>query len=699
MKMNDGNNISTYLIKRVTSIKNLIYMLIFFLAMQKVSPQFIQPSHRQPQKDEIAVTEPGIYAVPGASYILMNDISSLSSSVFLGKDVTFDLNGFSITFADGGYEHIPNYGFEEGLKGWDVSKAPGAEITDRKKQVMIGEKTLSLKEGDEIISQFINLPVQGRSYFAICGVASHEMKVSVFVEDITGNEVRCRLDYGNEEIIACPAEELSPRLGGGIVYAHLAGISAGKYRLRVKALTDCIIDYADIRPALDVGIGIVKEVQPQVNYKHLYNSIHGAFYDYRMNSALPSVRGKGTVTIKNGTIINGTEGILSWGIQSTADSVLLTLENIMVITSGINTNAVDAAQAMIKGCTFDVDNPFIINRHGSDHYAVDLWGKFPSEVLYSEFYGGQGCLVFKGAGSKIHHNFFANRQTVTNHYSIMAMGDSSKIFENRIAPELGSGIEIYIHRAIEIYNNEFSVEASPPTCEYGHSDYSSTAIRIADYGAGQGSERAAFGNRIYNNKIVVTGKDFPEYTDYVPMAWAVFYSASGGDNYFFRNEISVEDLTPQLKNETGAFYVGGASDGYFFENIITTNVPAFWIASRYGSAENIYISGNVIIKSGFFSVNYTPVRMGWHNNTAKNIIFQSNINSGSEFEIDRTTKNHSFCVYWTLKIMVRDNKGKPVNNQTVIIYNSEGNEVANMKTGPDGELRIELPEYSVSGSE
>ena len=96
----------------------------------------------------------------------------------------------------------------------------------------------------------------------------------------------------------------------------------------------------------------------------------------------------------------------------------------------------------------------------------------------------------------------------------MAMGDSSQIFENKIFPEIGSGIEIYVHRGMEIFNNEIHAVAAPPTCEYGHEDYSTTAIRIADYGARPGSLGGCFGNDIYNNKFFITGMDYPEYADY-----------------------------------------------------------------------------------------------------------------------------------------------------------------------------------------
>lgn len=60
----------------------------------------------------------------------------------------------------------------------------------------------------------------------------------------------------------------------------------------------------------------------------------------------------------------------------------------------------------------------------------------------------------------------------------MAMGDSSLIFENMIKPEIGSSIEIYVHRGIEIFYNTIYTVAAPPTCEYGHEEYSTAALRI-----------------------------------------------------------------------------------------------------------------------------------------------------------------------------------------------------------------------------
>src|SRR5690606_14819056 len=147
-------------------------------------------------------------------------------------------------------------------------------------------------------------------------------------------------------------------------------------------------------------------------------------------------------------------------------------------------------------------------------------------------------------------------------YSIMAIGDSSQIFENIIEPEIGSGIEIFRHKGIEIFNNVIKVEASPPTTEYGSEEYSVAAVRIADYHAAPGSEGAAGENKVYNNKIYVKGMDFPDYPEYTPMAWGIYYSASGGENYIFGNQIFVDHRDPNSKADAAAFYICGGINGF-----------------------------------------------------------------------------------------------------------------------------------------
>ncbi|MEP7107568.1 MAG: hypothetical protein ABI760_06285 [Ferruginibacter sp.] len=701
------------------------------LPLVLATPSFAQYSvtkHRLPTGSEVAVSAPGSYSKPGTTYVLVKDITSDASTIFLGKDVTLDLNGYKIRYADGNYKHIFNSGFEEGTKGWDLSKAPGAKLVNSKDvHVFIGKKILSLKAGDEITSTYAYLPIPNRSWFAICGVTgsdyramggdlNNQMKVSVYVEDEHGGEVRCVTKYGDTTQVSCPVERKAPRLGGGFVYAHLNHLPAGKYRVRIKADTDCLVDEIDIRPVMDVGIGIVENTNPLAHYDHMFKELYPpvvpSFFDYTEDvvtgkplPSIPEVAGRGSVVIKNGLIESGSSGVLSWGIQSTAKNVKIILDNVKIKISGINCVAADLPQASITRCRFEVENPFLINRHYPNFYAVDLGGDASSEVSYSEFYGGQGCLVFKGKNSSIHNNYFVNRQMVTNHYSIMAMGDSSKIFENRIEPETGSGIEIYVHRGIEIFNNIFRIKTSPPTCEYGHEEYSTAAVRMADYQAKPGSPNGCYGNKVYNNKIFIRANDYPDDKRYTPMCWAIYYSASAGDNDVFGNDIKIEKPVLSSKAITAAFYICGGTKGFggrFYNNKITTNVPAAWIASFYGGTANTKIYNNIIIKSPTANAEFKPFRMGSKESeecVAKNIEFRSNDIRGAKFDIEATDQDHSYSVYWTLNVKVIDGKRRPVKNAEVIIHDKSNAVVLQTKTDENGKLLKELPEYAVNGKE
>ncbi len=689
------------------------------LVTPKVYAQYTKYDHKTLSENVVAISQPGYYGKEGTTYTLTSDISSEKSTIFLGKDITLDLNGYTITYADGNYEHIPNSGFEEGLKGWDVSKAPGAKVENTADvHVFLGEKLLSLQSGDEITSPYINLPVANRSYFAMCGITGRyyhdmkkypddEMKVSVYVEDENGNEVKCITEYGDGAKQSCPVERRSPRLGGGFVYAHLTNLPAGKYRVRVKADSDCLVDEIDIRPAMDAGISIIEKTTPLAHYDHVIMESRPptipAFFDYTEDmktgkplSSLPQVSGKGTIIIKNGTIESAAVGILSWGIQSSATNVKVILENLKIKTSGISSAAVDIPYARINNCKFDVDMPFLIQRHVG-LCSVIIRGNNATEISNSEFNGGQGCLSIKGKKSLIHDNLFINHQTVTNHYSIMGTGDSTKIYNNRFEPKQGSGI--YVSRHTEVFNNIFKIETSPPTCEYGNEEYSTAAIRLGDYGAKPGSPRASVGNRIYDNKIYITAKNYPKPKKYIPMAWGVFYSARAGENYVYGNEIVVNKVESSSKVIAAAFYICGGPKyfgGQFYDNHITTNVPAAWIASRYGSANGTKIYNNTIIKAPGTEDSFKPFRMGWgKNHIATNIEFRSNILEEMNLELEG--EQHSYSVYWTLDISVKDKKQKPIVGVEVKIYDRNGQEVNISKSSEQGRVSMELPQYLIDG--
>lgn len=116
---------------------------------------------REPKAGEIPVTAPGNCDQAGATYILMRDIAAAASALFLGKDVTLDLNGHTLTYA-AGYANVPNCSFEEGLKEWDVSRAPGAEAKELPMlHPLVGQKVCLLPQGQEVFRH--KADAQGRA--------------------------------------------------------------------------------------------------------------------------------------------------------------------------------------------------------------------------------------------------------------------------------------------------------------------------------------------------------------------------------------------------------------------------------------------------------------------------------------------------------------------------------------------------------
>ena len=123
-----NNNKTINMSKKIITVNLLIYVFFVCFYSIEVSAQYSPAKHQAITDAVIPISKPGSYAVPGATYMLANNISSPMSAIFLGKDVTLDQNGYTITFADASYEHIPNLSFEDGLKSCDISKAPRLKI-------------------------------------------------------------------------------------------------------------------------------------------------------------------------------------------------------------------------------------------------------------------------------------------------------------------------------------------------------------------------------------------------------------------------------------------------------------------------------------------------------------------------------------------------------------------------------------------
>lgn len=659
------------------------------------------------QVGEIAVTGPGIYATAGKTYVLTRDISAAGSAIFLGKNVVLDLNGHTVTYAAAGYQMVPNGSFEDGLTGWNLSLAPHARAEDRRwLNPMVGNKACVLPSGEEIISPYITLPVANRAYYAQVAVAAQTMVVDVRVEDAVGNPVTCVLNTPFGARQTCPELNRSPKLGGGVVFALLFNRPAGSYRIRVKAIGgECIIDDVDIRPALDVGIGVVGDVMPWAYYKSVLDGDDTAFFEWsslvdpvRAASA-PLVTGSGTVTVRNGTIRCGSPGIRTWGLQSTAAGVSLAINNVRVISSGINANAMRFASGSLTNSRTELDSPWIIDRHRQADYGVNLTGgAVGSLITHNEFIGGQGQLSIQGANAEVAYNLFVNKQKVVNHYSLGA-GQASRIHHNRFLPEQGSGILVG-GRDSEIYANDFVITASPPVNEYARDIYSVSAIRLTDYNQTSGPD-VCVGNRIHDNRFEITGRRFPSAdAQYRPTAHGIYMSVGGGQNFVYDNEFTIRHLAPPNNCSRGegafAFFIGGSDNGgTYYRNRITSNVIPVWIANTYGRAGNVTLYGNdftCTADSG--QPAFSPIWLGWWNNRPANVGFYSNRFSGLPFGVainDDPGFISGYTFGWTLTV-------RAAPGAAITVVRNGGTTVATGTADAQGQWVTRLAEFEEHGT-
>lgn len=679
--------------------------LAAFTAMASLCPaEYKDTTPRKPADGEIAVTAPGSFAQAGKTYVLTQDISGPMTPVFLGKDVTLDLNGHTLTFAAGKYEHIPNYGFEDGLAGWDVSKAPSAKVVSSAVRPMVGEKILQLKKGEEIVSQYIALPVADRSYYAMCAVATKEMSVTINVEDEKGNPITCDAKVGQDKRVTPPEINRHPELGGGVIFAHVHHQPAGKYRIRITAEAEdkthgCVlIDECDLRPALDAGVAVVGGIAPYATYNDLLKWYPCAFFDYcKKDTAGQAVDGipvikkdSGTVTIRSGVIRCATPGIRTLGVQSNAANVTVVLDNVKIVNSGINANAAQLSKGTLKDCRFEIDTPFIINRHNTSESSVNV--EAATEVAGCEFLGGQGN--FSGGCPSIHDNLFVNGQTVTNHYSISPRS-GTKVYRNRFEPKIGSGIYIGGGTGVEVYDNVFRIECAPPNCEYRYTGYSTNALRISDYDAKPDApaEKRCSGNKVYHNRIFITAKSYPQYDRYEPRAYAFFISVGGGTNYVYDNEITV-DKQGVGNARAYAFFIGGSSNGgEIRNNKVTSNCPAAWIGNDYGNAANTVFEGNTFTKAPGTGDAVRPFILGDGGNSVKDIAFFSNTFQGwpELFECHANSITYSFGSVATVKV-TKD--AQPAPGLEVTAADPAGKEAAKQTTDAKGIARLRLPQYT-----
>ncbi len=610
-------------------------------------------------------------------YLLMNDITSNMTCIWYEADNSvFDLNSHTITFGKIGVEGIPNHDFEiagateQDAADWNLSAAPHA-FRLRDDYMHLSNRYLMRFEGvtspETITSDWIWLNVTGRSYD---GYVTFET-------------------CGGSTLFEVEREEGGTACSGSADdnYCNFLVSTPGRYRLSITVGSgDCRVDFADIRPRMDVGI-IIPTFYTNLN----------VFPDYPSHDP-PNIA---DAHIKNGKIIEPERGS-SFGksIYNAAVHDVL-VENMYLENHGYDSFNIRATSGTtLRDSEIVNTNTFTRNRHQLYGPAEFTGGN--NKVYNNIFSGGQGNLFFTGTtnapyptGNEAYNNVFFNNMTVvTNHYMVTNYHvNGVKVYNNSFSGS-APGVLFSGHTMnSEAYGNFFNLTTMPCLAEYPRG-YSTSAFRLTDYGNPDSTEN----NHIYNNIIYGKGIFYPDYPQCNPSIRGFHISTGSANNLYENNYVS---LTTEDDNSYAyVVHQGYDNGGTFYNNTLASSQFVAWLANDYvSSSANILFDSNNFVRNGndprFHTIAYGYCCAGGY---SLNNIFLNNtyLNGASIDDMYPNTNDHNteaeYTIKWYLNIFVNDGV-VPLNGATATIMDFQGNTVFSNKAISSGHLLANLTQY------
>ena len=646
----------------------------------------------------VELTSCGDYSSYSDTYfLLMQDISDPMTCVFLGDGDVLDLNGHTITFANG-YDMLPNWNFEIWTDGspdnWDISGAPGARQAGIQEMPLVDDYSLYVPTaGSVIVSDWVYLPVGNRHYRGEILYQDGNGGMTIDVEN-SGGSVVCTETYGADFD------------GEGMTgFCDFDNQPAGNYRIRITTNSNNqYLDIGGILPAHDHGVGLIRYYSD--DYCGTYT---GTCYspDYMHQSGTTGA----SIIVKDGYIISGSFLHSGYGITSYYMSGgTLDVENVIINVSGIDANAIRTTSGgSISYSELYNYQPWITTRQQLLRTNSVIGSQDFHHNIAS---GGQGVINVAKDDTRIYNNVIENDQSVTNHYAITYSADNSEVFNNVFDPIRGSGILVYRSNGISIYNNTFYSVAQPCDPEYitgSDLTFSTNAIRINDY-----SSDETFNVDVYNNDFHIVGEYYtnPEHPGCTPISTGIFFSASGPNNNIFDNRFYTEKRNDNDNLHLYALYMGDETTANIpqdnklvYNNYFESNDKAVWITSFYGQSTDMWLENNTFNRVD--NTYYTPsdydaaIQMGSKSFDANNLRLINNKFLGG-FDPDEysftgwggsydLTKKHYLHVY------VEDSAGNKIENVLVTAISQNGGPAIGGTSDVNGYVNLYLSEYYESG--
>ncbi|MBT6735410.1 hypothetical protein HN706_01820, partial [Candidatus Woesearchaeota archaeon] len=639
-------------------------------------------------------------------FLLMGDMSCDKSCIIprwgqrRGQQytTTIDLNEYTLTYSDANYETLPNTGFEEWDEnqpiGWNVISGNVEPRSTDYYMPMSGDWVLYTDDSLVIESSLINLSLSDREYMAY-----------VTLGRASSSDIVLEVLDSNDSVVCSETDQGYFR--GKSIGCEFTPNSFGQHKLRITTSNYAYIDVTGIVPINDYGIvtGSTYNLNGRIGNNYPGLSFSGSWDDVDLGQ-YDDVRP--ILEVKNGNIRGGSENIVSYALRTSAAPIAY-FHDLDIRVKGLQSHTIRSGGRIINNY-LEVDMPWYFARENSIEENMIASG----EIINNTLIGGQGVIRLGGTGTIIDGNFISNNAQATNHYAIIHDGAENPIIRNNIFdPIEGSGILTYVGHGYRIYNNTFYVNTATCNVEYINEDYSTNGIRMNDYGA-----ETNYDNWIYDNLFHITGTSYNTYwSDCQPVTTGIFYSASGVNNRIFGNEFYINDTNEDNSQPVIGIYAGATDDGVIkaynnpsdnrliYNNYFETNDKAVWISTYYGGMINMWLENNTFTK--ILNEYYTPssenaaLRFGRLSDMVNTRLINNKYLDGfdsDEYYFSGINGDYDLIKKHYLHVYVKDSSEVPIQNAFVRVLPQENGSEINGYTDNNGYVRLDLIEYTESGT-
>jgi PKD repeat protein len=693
---------------------------------------------------------PGPYALTqnGATYKLQTDVTTSGTAfVVAGSNITFDLNGHTVTFDNSQPITVPNGGFEDDPLGstkitdWDTSGAPNSNLQVAPNNVyLFGSKVLKwtvpggVTTPQVITSANITIPQANLVYTAsittsAIGLGAQAPTIKMEVVDATTGLVESnfnRLDagcwQGDSAIFSFVPTSTDP------VYLRVSFIPPSG-----SASTTVTLDQAVLSQSMDYGILASSTYFTQLS-TGVGNSASGGTIPISGVTNLPPAMRSVYKTVYAPTIedtAGGGQIVQGQGGGAYSDNIITTdthgavrIRGVSTYTSGDSSTAISAKQGnptltsgdsrVITHCTvaYAASGLNILRREDCIP-AIDGGGVSPIVIENSTIINNPQMGISLGGAAPsvvqyVRDNVLHPNTIVTNGYAIVA-GEHSRILNNTInTGTTGSSRGILIQNLGSTNLSDYQIAGNyvyvqeKPNREYGQ-NVSARAFKIRNYGTG-----VLVDVNVTNNTFIT----ITQAGDMTDAAGGSAYFNGSNQNIVFSNNtfegLVLGSADPGSTYQGNGFEIDKCDDGSgisFVGNTIESNgygiVLGTTNSNQYDQEANLTFVNNTFAKAAI-GVNrpFTSYRLGYYGHTISNVNFiGSAYKNGATSAISWGGTGQKTVAFGSLvTVHAADAAGNSLAGAIVILKNSQGVVVSSGATDVSGNVSLDVGTVVYSGT-